>query len=338
MTPQQLKSLIIIASVVAAVLFIFAAVSLVAYITYRMTFMRRRREYDPYFGLDKPKFAEYSKELSNVIESISAEDFEPVKITARDGTKLAGRYYHRCDGAPIHVICHGYKSSPLRDGSGGGCDSRKMGHNLLLIYQRAHGESEGETISFGILERYDIIDWLNYLTERFGDGAEIILIGTSMGAASVIMAAELELPDTVKCIIADSPYSSPKDVILKSVREMGYPAALVYPFIRLGARMFGEFALESAAPITAIKNAKRPIFIAHGEEDSIVPVEMAHRIAEAAEEAGVDCTLATFPGAEHCMSFIVDYDRYVGIRNEFLKKHVRALADGENTTEDNRLL
>lgn len=334
MTPEQLKALIIIASAVAALLFVFSIVSLVAYITYKMTFMRRRREYDPYFGLDKPKFAEHSEELAEIIESISAEDFEAVSITAGDGTRLAGRYYHRCDGAPIHVICHGYKSSPLRDGSGGGCDSRKMGHNLLLIYQRAHGESEGETISFGILERYDIIEWLKYLTERFGESTEIILIGTSMGAASVIMAAELGLPETVKCIIADSPYSSPKDVIMRSVSDMGYPVRLVYPFIKLGARMFGGFSLEAASPIEAVKHSQKPIFIAHGEDDSIVPVEMAHLIAKAALEAGVDCTLATFPDAEHCMSFIVHYDRYVGIRNGFLKKHIRAFAD-ENITEDN---
>ena len=325
MSPEEIQILTI--SVGATLILLAGAALLISYFTYRMVFMRKRRDYDPYFGLEGPKYAEHIESLSRIIESISAEEYETVEITARDGLRLVGRYYHRRDGAPIHLICHGYKSSPLRDGSGGGCDSRDMGHNLLLIYQRAHGESEGETISFGIRERFDVIDWTKYLTERFGDKCEIILIGTSMGAASVLMAAGLGLPKTVRCVIADCPYSTVGEVIRKSARDMSYPANLVYPFIRLGARVFGGFSPEAASPIEAVRDAELPIFIAHGEDDSMVPCEMSVRIAEAAAEAGVDCTLATFPGAEHCMSFIVDYEGYTKKRNEFLKKHISGMTD-----------
>lgn len=330
MTPEQVQILIISVSASIGLLLLVGAVLLISYLTYRMIFMRRRKDYDPYYGLDAPKYAAHSEFLTRIIESMSAEEYEMLSITARDGTKLYARYYHRRDGAPLHLICHGYKSSPLRDGSGGGCDSRKMGHNLLLIYQRAHGMSEGKTISFGILERYDVVDWTIHMAERLGKDTEIILIGTSMGAASVLMASELDLPESVKCIIADCPYSSPKEVIMSTSARMGYPARLVYPFIRLGAKLFGRFSLEAADAAEAVKIAAVPILIAHGEEDSIVPAEMSERIANAAKEAGVDCTRVTFAGAEHCMSFIVDYEGYVRIRNEFLARHLRGfVGDGE---------
>ena len=326
--------MLIAASCAAVVIFLIDFISLlIAYISYRMIFRRKRQSYDPYFGLEGEKYEPYRDKLSEVIEGISKEDFEMLYITARDGTRLAARYYERVPGAPLHMIFHGYKSSPLRDGSGGGCDSRRMGHNLLLVYQRAHGESGGSTITFGIRERYDVVDWVNYMTAKLGERQEIILIGTSMGAASVLMASELGLAKTVKCIIADSPYTSPKQVIMNSVRAMGYPS-LFSPFIALGARIFGGFSICEASTTEAVRRSDKPILIAHGESDSIVPVEMAREIAASAREAGRDVTLMTFTGAEHCMSFIVDYEGYVEKRNEFLSLHLKGFQKSEKKYEN----
>ena len=323
MTTEEIRILTAALIVIGVIAVLSALVLLISYITYREIFMRRRKEYDPYYGLDAPKYKVHSEFLGRIIESMGAEPYEMLAITARDGIKLFARYYHRKDGAPLHLICHGYKSSPLRDGSGGGCDSRSMEHNLLLIYQRAHGESEGRTITFGILERYDILDWANYMTDKLGDKTEIILIGTSMGAASVLMASELDLPDTVKCIIADCPYSSPREIIQKSAADMGYPARLIYPFVRLGARLFGHFSPDAASTTEAVKRARVPLLICHGKDDSMVPYQMSEKIAGSALAAGMECTLALFDNAEHCISFVVDYDGYVAIRDEFLSKHVR---------------
>ena len=73
-----------------------------------------------------------------------------------------------------------------------------MGHNLLLIDERAHGRSEGRTITFGIQERWDVESWARFAVERFGADVQIILYGVSMGAATVLMAAGLDLPENVK--------------------------------------------------------------------------------------------------------------------------------------------
>lgn len=327
MSPEELKILII--TVAASIMLVFALVLVIcAYIPYKKVFRRPRRTRDPYSGLDAPKYAPYADVLRRMISDISAEKYESVSITAKDGTKLVGRYYHRQDGAPIHLIVHGYKSSPLRDGAGGGCDSREMGHNLLLVHQRAHGESAGKTISFGIRERYDVISWCEYLTERFGNGCEIILIGVSMGAASSIMAAGLGLPPSVKCVIADCPYSSPREVLIIGAARQGRRSSLVYPMLKLGAALFGRFSVTTASPEEAIKHSKLPVLIMHGECDSVAPVEMSVKIADAARSAGVDCTLEIFEGAEHCLAFAKDHARYAKIRDEFLKKHVRGMTGG----------
>jgi pimeloyl-ACP methyl ester carboxylesterase len=322
MNEQEL--IILSVSLIAVTLLLAASALLISYLTYAKIFKRRRREYDPLYGLDKPAFLINRPFLESIIERIKGEPCEIIEITAYDGVRLAAKYYHSRDGAPIHAIFHGYKSSPERDGSGGGCDALDLGHNLLLVYERAHGMSEGETISFGIRERYDVLSCMNYLTERFGKDSEIILIGTSMGGASVLMASELPLPATVKCIIADCPYSVPKDIILNSAKRMGYPTGIIYPFIRLGARIFGGFDLEAASAEEAIRSAKIPIIIAHGEGDSVVPVEMSRKMAAVAAETGVTCHLKTFEGAEHCMSFIVYYEEYTAWRNELLRMYIRS--------------
>ena len=320
--PEEALIITLISLAVAAM--VLAALTLIiSYFTYAKIFKRRRKEYDPLYGLDKPAFMINREFLESAINRISNEPCEIVEIKAFDGTRLAARYYHRQDGAPIHAIFHGYKSSPQRDGSGGGCDALDLGHNLLLVYERAHGMSEGEAITFGIRERHDVVSWMNYLTERFGEQTEIFLVGTSMGGASVLMASELELPATVKCIIADCPYSVPKDIILNSAKAMGYPTGLIYPFIRLGARLFGGFDLEAASAADAIKHARVPILLAHGEADSVVPVEMSREMARVAEEAGIACHLKTFEGAEHCMSVIVYYDEYTAWRNELLRRYIK---------------
>ena len=168
----------------------------------------------------------------------------------------------------------------LRDFSGGAYECISRGHNLLLIDQRAHGKSDGKVITFGIKERFDVKSWIDYSIHRHGENVKIMLYGISMGAATVLMASELNLPKNVVGIVADCPYSSPKAIIKKVTGEMGLPATLFYPFIRLGALIFGGFDPSSAAPILAVKNTDIPILLIHGDADDFVPCEMSDEISE----------------------------------------------------------
>lgn len=144
--------------------------------------------------------------------------FESVFITSFDGVKLYARYYHVRDGAPLQIQFHGYRGSALLDFCGGNKLAREIGHNTLVVDQRAHGKSGGNTITFGINERYDCLSCINYAVERSGKETPIFLSGVSMDAATVLMASELNLPDNVIGIIADSPYSSPEEIIRKVCR------------------------------------------------------------------------------------------------------------------------
>ena len=262
-----------------------------------------------------PQMTERAKKIRSMIEEARSIPFERVYITSHDGLKLSGRYYHQQDGAPLDICFHGYRGTPARDFSGGIQIMLREGHNVLMIEERAHLQSEGHTITFGIKERYDALDWIQYALQRFGEDTRIILVGISMGAATVLMAADLELPESVRCIVADCPFSSPRAIIESVVRSRRPGQRLLLPLMGGAARLFGGFELDGASAVGAVARTKLPILLIHGEEDRYVPCEMSRQIAAACASS---VRLETFPGAGHGLSYLTDPARYHRIVREFL--------------------
>ena len=225
---------------------IILLILVLSYITFRMTFrFTKGASRELYYGLEG-ELDGIKKERRALIERLAKIPSEDVFIESRDGLTLHARYYHASANAPLDIQFHGYKSMAQRDFSGGAYECISRGHNVLLVDQRAHGKSSGKVISFGVKERLDVLSWINYSLTRFGDNTRIMLYGISMGAATVLMASELKLPENVVGIVADCPYSSPKDIIKKVMRDMRLPSGIFYPFVRLGALLFGGFDPNAA--------------------------------------------------------------------------------------------
>lgn len=292
---------------------------LISYYAYRRAFYAKSKNPSEY-KVKLPEGEIYQNEYDRAIAFIKVLDeidHEKVTILSRDGTLLSARYYHVSDGAPIHIEFHGYRSRATTDFCGINVLVRDLGHNTLLVDQRAHGNSGGKSITFGIKERYDCLDWVNYVTNRFGTDTKIILSGLSMGGATVLMASELDLPENVIGIMADCPYSSPKEIIKQECKKMKLPAALAYPFIRLGAIIFGRFDPSAANAKDAVSKTKIPILIIHGEDDDFVPCSMSREIYDSCAS---DKTLVTIPKASHGISYIIDRPLYENKVSEFLNK------------------
>lgn len=295
----------------------------ISYFCYRQCFYSPPQKHnDPYEPLVGQQFLAVETEIFRVTGIMERYSFEDVSATAPDGTPLRARYYHLADGAPLMILCHGYRSSALRDCSGGHLLSRKLGFNALVIHQRAHGESGGTAITFGIREREDLHSWIRYANDRFGTDVPIIVYGISMGAATVLMGAELDYPSNVACIMADSPYSSPADIILKVCKDMGYPPKLAYPFVWLGALIFGHFRLDACSAREAVRHSRIPILLIHGEDDRLVPVEMSNLIARACT---CPCQVYTFPNAGHGLCYLTDPQRFERVVFDFLN-HIPAVS------------
>lgn len=261
----------------------------------------------------------YREKMESWIREARALPQEHFEITSFDGLKLRGIFYEYAPGAPIEIMFHGYRGCAERDLPGGVQRCFRVGRSALLVDQRGGGRSEGSTISFGINERRDCLKWIDFVIGKFGSDVKIILTGISMGAATVMMAAGEDLPENVVGILADCGYSSPKEIILKVIGEMGLPPKLSYPFARLAARLFGHFDLEETSPVEALKKCKVPVIFYHGEADAFVPCDMSRACFNACASRK---KLVTIPGAGHGLSYAVEPDRYVETLKEFFGPEV----------------
>ena len=287
-----------------------------AYYAYRIAFYSPKKGRGRIPSHRDGQYTPYQEEMSRIFHNLNERPFETVTTISHDGLILSGRYYHVKDGAPLDIGFHGYRSHPLTDFSGGSELSFQMEHNLLLVDQRSHGNSEGYSIAFGIQERQDGLSWIYYALRRFGPETRILLYGVSMGASTVLMASELELPENVKGIIADCPYASPMEIILHVAKDMPIPHFLVKPFIILGAKIYGGFDILETDAIQAVQKAKIPILIIHGEDDLFVPCEMSDIVSHNPDLVARE----TFPGAAHGISYLVDKPRYQTIVTDFVKR------------------
>ena len=308
---------------------LIAALAAMTFYTYHRCFYSNgNRNEDPYLILPGKQYSEIGELMTRCVRIVDSSEYEEVHITSYDGCPLYGRLYETQKGAPVQILFHGYRSCALRDCAGGFVLGKKLNMNLLLVDQRAHGKSGSHTISFGIRERRDALCWAQYVTQRFGAETPILLTGLSMGAATVLMATELPLPENVVGVIADCPYDAPKDIIQKVSRDEHYPVKLVYPIIRFGARLLGRFDLEETGAKQAVQKANIPIMLIHGEDDHFVPCQMSREILA---QCHTRAELHTFPGADHGLSYMVDPVRYEQLTVDFLFTIPQLKSHLENT-------
>ncbi len=303
---------LIIANLIIALI---ASFFIFSYVGYKISFYSSPKKRKLLLNNPKPR-VKSDDFLSKLLDEIETYPFEDIYIKSFDRLKLYGRYYHFKDNAPLQIMVHGYRGSALRDFAGGLKLAKELGHNAILIDQRAHGKSDGKTISFGINESKDCLSWVNYAINRFGKDVNIILSGVSMGGATVLTASGLDLPKNVKAVIADCPFGTPKMIIKKVISTgMNQKADFIFPFIRIGAVIFGHFNLKGGAEVS-VKNAKIPLLVIHGLSDNYVPDYMSEGIYK---NASSTCQRETFPNADHGFSYLVDPDRYTKIVKDFVK-------------------
>ncbi len=307
----------IILSIIVLVLAIIVGVS---YYCFRRLFYSKDRiplKDDEYEIPDGKEYQSIKDDIIAWIKWKRSLPQEDIEIKSHDGLTLRGKYFEYEKRAPVEILFHGYRGNAERDVSGGIERCFKVGRNVILVDHRASGASDGNVITFGIKERLDCLKWIEYAVERFGRDTKIVIGGVSMGAATVMMAAAEDLPENVAYAIADCGYTSPKEIISKVMREMGYPDKIFYPLAKLGAKIFGKFDLDETSPMQAMEKAKIPIIFLHGTGDDFVPCEMSERLHE---RCASKKTLVLIPNAEHGLAYPRDIDGYVSAVKDFEKE------------------
>ncbi len=285
-----------------------------AFICFYITFYVSQKEKDKPADLPVGKIYDpYHPLMKRWMEDVKSIPFTPMQVVSHDGLTLYGKYYECQPGAPIELMMHGYRGRAERDLCGGIQRCFSIGHNVLLVDQRASGKSDGHVITFGVKESLDCLSWVRCICDTFGSDTPIMLTGISMGATTVLMAASHPLPDNVIGVLADCGFTTAKEIIKKVITDMKLPHFL-YEFIRLGAKLFGGFDPSTAD----IPTPTVPVIFFHGENDSFVPYEMS---IQNFNHCTAPKQLVIVPNAEHGLSYVIDEPGYLRALTDFCIVH-----------------
>lgn len=245
------------------------------------------------------------REAAHTLES---ENLEMVETTAMDGVRLVGHWRPCRNPKRVILAMHGWRSSWTQDFGMISDFFYRNGCSVLFVEQRGQGASGGDYMGFGLTERYDCLEWVNWINERTDSLLPVYLCGVSMGAATVLMASDLMMPENVAGIIADCGFTSPY-AIWKHVLEnhlhlsYGIREAAVNDLCRRKIRL----DVKSGSAVESLKNTDIPVLFIHGTEDHFVPIEMTYENYQACAS---EKYLLVVPGAEHAMSYLVERKAY----------------------------
>lgn len=269
------------------------------YAVHQMTRMKRST-YKNCFDLLEENHI-YSKQKFDTL------DKEDLYIKSNDGLKLHGSFIEKYPHSNrIAIIIHGYTAA-LAWSSQFVDMFLKQGFNVLLVDQRAHGQSEGIYATFGYKEKYDIQAWVDWVVNRKGQDCIIALHGQSLGGGTVLEYAAIHRPQ-VRLIVADCPYSDLPELMEHQISRLNYFPK--WPFMSLINRRLKKragFSMEDVSPIRVMKNCKLPILFIHGGADRFVPTYMSIDLYEAKPEPK---QLLIIEDATHAVAYCKDRNRY----------------------------
>ena len=212
-------------------------------------------------------------------ERIKAYPWEDVWIVSHDGLKLHGLVLRGTSEKTV-ILAHGYRSSGENDFCGIVDYYRVNNYTILMIDQRAHGESEGKRVSLGLRERWDMTGWICYAIENLP--SELYLHGVSMGGVSLMMALPFCKGYPIKGIIADSAYDNVRELLIYQIKKKYHlPSPVFDCLISLaGSLLLGRECKKLHAAQCVAEN-KVPVIIINGSADHTIPPGMAARFTRA---------------------------------------------------------
>lgn len=283
---------------------------------YRRTMKRSKVKTERTMKMSGTDWEQYFPMIEKRKTFMMAQPHEDVWITSDDGLKLHGVYFPGEKSNKAAICFHGYTSQCMSDFIGLTDYYMKRGYRMLLVDERAHGQSEGEYIGFGCKDRFDALKWIQWLIKEAGEDCRILLHGISMGGATVLMTSGLKLPPQVKGILSDCAFTSPKEVFTHVLKTMYHLPA--FPMLNIADRVNkikAGYGLDECNAAREVRKAKVPMLLIHGDKDTFVPCEMCGRIYENCASPKQKLIVE---GAGHAESYFKATDAYEKAMDSFI--------------------
>lgn len=188
----------------------------------------------------------------------------PVEIVS-DGFKLVGEYFDF--GADTSVIIIAGRMESLLYSYYFAEPYRRLGCNILVIDNRAHGLSEGKYLSLGAKEYRDILRWGELLHDRFHQ-KNIVIHGICIGSCVGLFAlCAPECPDYFRGMAAEGMFTCFKDSFVNHLIDGNHPVQPATFLVMLYIRIFAGADVVHDGPLYRIDQLKKPILFLHSKED-----------------------------------------------------------------------
>jgi hypothetical protein len=242
---------------------------------------------------------------------------EKWSVTSADGFRLVATCFRpQRRGHQWVVLVHGYGRNQQNTWDYA-AEYLAHGYTVLTPDLRASGDSEGTYLTMGARESQDMQKWVERIV-AVDPEARIVLHGVSMGAATVMLASALPMPDNLRAVIEDCGYTSADAMFAMQLNTLfQLPAFPIMDTVDIVSRQKTGVALSAAAPLTAVPHTRVPMLFIHGDADRLVPYEMMQQLY-AASGAPVKEQL-TVHGAGHAEAKAADPGSYY--------QHVFSFAD-----------
>lgn len=311
-----MKAVVIVLIVICAVLALFYAVGMKFV---RVLILRQDNFPTPETGASSSSLLEPTGKAlwaHNIpyFRPFREKPFDEISIISDDGLTLRADMLRGSGTGKTVIFFHGYKSEPACDFAAMYDFYKTLGCDLIYVHMRAHGKSDGTYIGFGALDRYDVVQWANKAAELFPDN-DIYLHGMSMGAASILQSADLDLNKNVRGIIADCGYSDLSTVFRNLVGKLYHLPTMfvdVFEYVNL---LKAGYGFKEASSVRSVSVARVPLVYICGDCDRYVPKDMALEIFNACKS---EKKLLLVPGAGHAASYMCAKDEYEALVREFI--------------------
>ncbi len=253
---------------------------------------------------------EATRETDEAIERLR-DNYSPLEVSIKtdDGLTLPGFFYINDKPTKNTFICvHGYNTNSDFAFAAMVEPILNAGYNCFLVNHRHFEGHEGKFTGFGILEKNELIKWIECVNSYFPDG-KIILYGTSMGAATIMQASDQDLTDNVVGFIEDCGFTTCYDefnYLMKSVTHL--PSKPVIESMGFLTKAFLDLDIKASDSREALKNTKLPALFIHGGRDNFVPTYMVEECYEAC--GSEDKKLIIYDTARHVHSHFKYPEQY----------------------------
>ncbi len=237
-----------------------------------------------------------------------SENFDRISIPITEADSIRGFLFKPVNDAPkaIIILIHGIGGAkehffPL---------AAKLTHNgygAIALDNRAHGESDGQFVTYGFKEKADISRIVKYLKLKY-PFTKVGVWGSSMGGAIALQA--LETDTDIDFGIVESTFTTLEQIVYDYQKRYsgGIGLRFLTDYVLDQAGKIAQFDPKQVSPINSVKNISQPIFLAHGDQDKRITYRYGEQLFE--NLASKDKTFTLIKGAGHLNVGKVGADEY----------------------------